>query len=69
MPRQLGLSWYMFFFQLRGLADALAAYDDYALIRWLWRRWSPGWAIPAAELEAVIASLRQPGVLRAALGY
>ena len=68
-PKQLGLSWYMLFFQLRGLAETICARNDYAFIRWLWERWSPGWKVPNAELDAVIATLRQPGVLKAALGY
>ncbi len=68
-PRQLGLSWYMLFFQLRGIAEAVSARNDYAFIRWLWRRWSPGWAIPENELDQVIVTLRQPGVLKSSLRY
>lgn len=68
-PRQLGLSWYMLFFQLRGIAEMVSAYDDYAFVRWLWRRWSPGWAIPKGELDDVIATLSQGGVFKAALAY
>jgi len=68
-PRQLMLSWYMLFFQLRGLADYFLARNDYAFIRMLWRRWSPGWEIPKQELEQVIDTFRQPGVPRAALAY
>jgi pimeloyl-ACP methyl ester carboxylesterase len=68
-PRQLMLSWYMMFFQLRGLADYFLARNDYAFIRMLWRRWSPGWEIPQQDLEHVINTFRQPGVPRAALAY
>lgn len=68
-PRQLRLSWYMFFFQLRGLADYALARDDFAFIRRLWRQWSPGWEFPEEELEHVIATFREPGVAKAALAY
>ena len=68
-PKQLRLSWYMLFFQLRGVAERIVAGDDYRFIRMLWRHWSPGWEPPEAELRAVLYTLRQPGVTRAALGY
>ena len=68
-PGQLKLSWYMLFFQLRGLADYALARGDYAFIRMLWRQWSPNWQIPEDELEQVIDTFRAPGVPRAALAY
>lgn len=68
-PRQLRLSWYMLFFQLRGLADHVVERNDFAFIRKLWRDWSPGWEFPDNELEQVIETFRQPGVKSAALGY
>lgn len=69
LPRQLRLSWYMFYFQLRGIADRAVARDDFAFLERLWRDWSPGWAFDPADLAAVKKTFRQPGVLRAALGY
>ena len=69
LPRQLRLSWYMFYFQLRGVAERAVARDDFAFIERLWRDWSPGWTWDPAEMEALKATFRQPGVLRAALGY
>ncbi len=68
-PRQLRLSSYMFFFQLRGVADYALARRDFAYIRRLWRRWSPGWQLPEDALEDVIETFRQPGVAKAALAY
>ena len=68
-PQQLRLSWYMLFFQARGLADHLLARRDFEFIRMLWRQWSPGWEAPANELESVIGTFRQAGVPRAALAY
>lgn len=68
-PAQLGKSWYMFFFQLRGIADRVLARNDFAFIDKLWRDWSPGWQWPAPALERVKETFRQPGVAGAALGY
>jgi pimeloyl-ACP methyl ester carboxylesterase len=68
-PGQVKKSWYIGFFQLRGIADRAVAKDDYAFIERLWRDWSPGWNAPADVMEAVKATFRQPGVARAALGY
>jgi pimeloyl-ACP methyl ester carboxylesterase len=65
--RQARRSWYMAFFQLRGVADAAVGARDLALIERLWREWSPGYAATAAEMEAVKAALR--GRVGAALGY
>lgn len=68
-PTQLRNSWYMFFFQLRGLSDLIVAHNDFAFIEKLWRDWSPGWAWSPAAMERVKEAFRQPGVPRAALGY
>ncbi len=68
-PQQLRKSWYMLFFQLRGLADFAVEARDWALIEKLWRDWSPGWELPEIEMAAVKQTLSQPGVKRAALGY
>ena len=69
LPSQIRTSWYMLFFQLRGIADRAVEARDWALIEKLWRDWSPGWALPADELAAVKRTLAQPGVKRAALAY
>ncbi len=66
---QLAKSWYMFFFQLRGIADAVVARRDGAFIERLWREWSPGWDLPEDELAAVKETFARPGVVRAALAY
>jgi len=68
-PRQLAMSWYMGFFQLRGLAERVVERSDFRFIRSLWRHWSPGWAVPDGVLESVIETFRQPGVTTAALSY
>lgn len=68
-PRQLALSWYMAFFQLRGISDHVVQRKDFHFIRRLWNDWSPGWDIPEDVLDDVIATFRQLGVTRAALSY
>lgn len=68
-PGQARNSWYMAFFQLRGIADRAVARDDYAFIERLWRDWSPGWVWPAETMSRVKQTFRQPGVRTAALGY
>jgi pimeloyl-ACP methyl ester carboxylesterase len=68
-PSQLRKSWYMGFFQLRGIADHWLERRDFAFVERLWRDWSPGWELPPEELAAVKDTLRRPGVKRAALGY
>lgn len=52
-PAQLRRSWYMGFFQARGLAEHVVARDDFALVDRLWRRWSPGYVLPATRREAL----------------
>jgi len=69
LPSQLANSWYMLFFQLRGIADRVVEARDWAFIEKLWRDWSPGWEIPAQELAGVKQTLAQPGVKKAALAY
>lgn len=68
-PRQILLSWYTVFFQLRGLSDWWVEKSDWQFIEKLWRDWSPGWDIPEATLDSVKHTLAQPGVKEAALMY
>ena len=69
LPSQLLKSWYMLFFQVRGVADWVVEARDFAFIERLWRDWSPGWEIPADALASVKRTFAQPGVKRAALAY
>ncbi len=69
VPSQVRNSWYMMLFQARGVAEILARRDDFALIQRLWRDWSPGYVLPAEEWRLLRRTLRQPGVLSAALRY
>lgn len=68
-PSQLLKLWYMNFFQLRGLADWALQRNDWSLLRWLVRRWSPGLELAGAEWEHLRATFEAPGVKRAMLAY
>lgn len=68
-PAQLRNSWYIAFFQLRGLADRAFARDDFAFIDRLWRDWSPGWRCPKDSMARIKDTFRRPGVPRAALDF
>jgi len=69
LPSQLRNSWYMAFFQLRGIADWAVERNDWALVRKLWRDWSPSYALPEAEWRALVDTMSAPGVKAAMLGY
>lgn len=69
VPRQLQRSWYMNFFQLRGVADRALAARDWQLLRRLWRDWSPDHEMSAGEWDELRAQFEQPGVVGATLAY
>ncbi|MEM1132131.1 MAG: alpha/beta hydrolase [Pseudomonadota bacterium] len=60
---------YILFFQLKGMAELLIKARNFTYLEKLWRRWSPGWDIPADDLAAMRETFRQPNVLGAALSY
>jgi len=68
-PIQIRYSWYMFFFQLRGVSDFVVEKNNFSFIRKLWQSWCPTWELPKQDLDLVIDTLSQPGVKKAALGY
>ena len=68
-PIQALYSWYIFFFQLPWLPELVARNSDLALIRWLWRVWSPGWSPTPSRWSAVAATLSAPSALPAALAW
>ncbi|MEZ5237387.1 MAG: alpha/beta hydrolase [Paracoccaceae bacterium] len=68
-PSALLPLWYMAFFQLRGVSEAALLARDGALVRWLWRRWSPGFDAGDPHIRDVIDALGRPGVATAALSY
>jgi pimeloyl-ACP methyl ester carboxylesterase len=66
--RQARRSWYAVAAQLPG-AEWLFTRDDLALVRRLWRTWSPGYEMQPADLDPLRATFAAPGVPRAVLGY
>jgi len=67
--RQLQRSFYIWMFQVPGLAETVMPEADWAFIGNLWRDWSPGWQPPEDHLRAVVETLSRPGVLPATLSY
>lgn len=57
-PAQLRRSWYMFFFQARGLSDRVLGHRDFSFVDRLWRAWSPDYRLPDADRAALHACLR-----------
>lgn len=68
-PKQIKLSWYIFFFQLGFVAKAKIKRNNFQFIRSLWENWSPNWTAPNAHIEKVLETFQQPGVLSSALQY
>ena len=68
-PRQFLRSWYVWFFQLPGLADRTLERDDFALIEVLWNLWSPGWDYDEERIDAVKETFRTAGTVDASLSY
>jgi pimeloyl-ACP methyl ester carboxylesterase len=66
---QIERSWYVFFFQMRGLADLVVEQDGWAFLERLWQRWSPGWSGGDEDIAQVKAVFSKPGVKEAALAY
>ncbi|HEY1057223.1 MAG TPA: alpha/beta hydrolase [Limnobacter sp.] len=62
-------AWYILFFQLRSFADWLISRKGFALLAWLLKFWSPGYAGMPSMQKSVIKTFQQPGVLKAALEY
>jgi pimeloyl-ACP methyl ester carboxylesterase len=67
-PGQMARSGYFMDLVAPGAATRFLA-DDLGFLDGLWRKWSPGWAIPPAEIEAMHRRFRVPGVLDAALAW
>jgi epoxide hydrolase 4 len=68
--RQLRKSWYMFFFQLPRLPEALLRANDFATLRRLFRT-DPvrRGAFSEADIERYVEAARQPGALTAGINY
>ncbi|RIK09151.1 MAG: alpha/beta hydrolase [Acidobacteria bacterium] len=68
---QLKRSWYMFFFQMPGLAESVVSADNFAFLERLMLDWSPNLIQNEgrAEIERRKLVLSAPGALSSALGY
>jgi len=68
-PRQLVRSWYVWLFQVPGLAKQTLTRDAFAFIELLWTLWSPGWDYDTDHLQGVIDTFQTEGTPEAALTY
>ena len=68
-PKQIVYSWYIAFFQLRGVAEYVMKAKGFNLIDKLYRDWSPNWIVPEEQLKAIKAVLSDKRLKQAALGY
>ncbi len=66
--RQLRRSWYMGFFQLRGISERLLSAREYAALRRPFADARPG-AFTKTDLERYVDAWSQPGALTAMLNY
>ncbi len=57
-PAQIRRSWYMYYFQLRGIAERGLEKDNLALVDRLWRDWSPGYRPAKEDLDHIKAAIR-----------
>ena len=69
VPSQSLKSWYTNFFQLPALPEYFAQRNEWALIRKLWRDWSPSFELTADDWNGLRSTFEAPGVLDASLSY
>jgi pimeloyl-ACP methyl ester carboxylesterase len=68
-PRYIVNSWYVSFFQLKGLADWWVTRNDWKFIDMLYRTWCPTWHQYDERVASVKETLKAPGVLESTLSY
>lgn len=69
VPGQYKKSWYMMFFQLPIIAELAVQANDWALIRRLWKNWSPNYTLGKDEWAQLRQTFCAPGVKQAMLAY
>lgn len=69
VPVQRLKSWYMLFNQIPFLSDYIVRRKDWAFLKFLWREWSPNHELSEQRWQNLVATVQQPGVLRAMLSY
>jgi len=65
----LGASWYVSFFQLKGLADWWVRRKNLKFIDMLYRTWCPTWNQYDERVASTKETLKAPGVLKSTLSY
>ncbi len=69
-PRQLGRSWYVFFFQLPRVPEFIMSLGDFAFLRRSIRGMAVNRdAFPPEVLERFVGPMRRPGALTAGINY
>lgn len=69
VPVQGLKSWYMLFNQIPGVSDYFCKRNDWAFIRFLWRKWSPNYTLNPTEWDDLKTTFSKPGVVKAMLSY
>lgn len=64
-PKQLAKSWYMFFFQLQGVAERLFMANDFGFFR----KTFAADGIPAKDVDRYVEALRIPSALTSGMNY
>jgi epoxide hydrolase 4 len=67
--RQLFKSWYVALFQLPWLPEQLLSFNNFALMRWMFRSSARPGTFSQDDIEAYVSPFRQPYALTAALNY
>ncbi len=62
-------SFYMFLFQLEGLAEQVVGFNDLAFVENLISDWSPNWKRTELDHDRLVESIGSPANMAAALGY
>jgi pimeloyl-ACP methyl ester carboxylesterase len=67
-PQQIRGRFHFWFFQMKGIAEAAMSANDFAMVDYLWKLWSPHLDEP--EHRALVKrALSEPGALQASLDY
>ena len=69
VPVQALKSWYMLFNKIPGISDYFVRRNNFGLLRYLWRKWSPHQSLTDETWHDLQSTFRQPGVVKAMLRY
>ncbi|MDF3820948.1 alpha/beta hydrolase [Leptospira sp. 96542] len=68
-PQQTIHSWYVLLFQIPFLAELTIRSNQFALVDYLWKDWSPDLTPNQDHLAEIKTSFQNPGILSSALAY